>query len=135
MPLMFAPSWRPTSSASGLAIVNWALPEMTTWVAPVDPLYGDTSTSSPRSFQYPSISGTDECAASATFGDGDVSRYRILVWAEAGPALCSIRSANRYGSANKRQRPPTFYPPSTTKPADHTPNYRVHSAAEGHAKT
>src|SRR4051812_21787946 len=106
MPLMLAPSWRPTSSASGLAIVNWALPEMMTWVAPVDPLYGDTSTSSPSSFQYPSISGTEECAASATFGDGDVSRYRILVWAEAEPALYSIRSAN------KKCRLKTFIVPS-----------------------
>src|ERR1700730_9111565 len=95
MPLMLAPSWRPTSNASGLAIVNWALPEMTTWVAPVDPLKGETSTSSPSSFQNPSTSGTDECAASATFGDGDVSRYRILVWAKAGPAQCSIRSARK----------------------------------------
>src|SRR5258707_14096245 len=111
MPLMLAPSLRPTSNASGLAIVNWALPEMTTWVAPVDPLNGDTSTSSPSSFQNPSISGTEECAASATFGDGDVRRYRILVWAEAGPALCSIRTAK------KKYRLKTFIKPPPSEPA------------------
>src|SRR5258708_1119312 len=105
MPLMLAPSWRPTSNASGLAIVNWALPEMTTWVAPVDPLNGETSTSSPSSFQNPSISGTDECPPSPTFADPDLSRYRILVWAEAGPALYSMRSAR------KKYRLKTFIKP------------------------
>lgn len=59
---------------SGLAMVNSAEPASTTCVAPVEPLNGFTSTSRPPSFQKPSTSGTEECGASATIGDGDVRR-------------------------------------------------------------
>jgi len=45
---------------SGLAIVNSAEPARTSWVAPVEPLKGLTSTSRPPCFQKPKTSGTDE---------------------------------------------------------------------------
>src|ERR1700750_627209 len=84
MAVTSAPSCFATRRPSGLAMVNSAEPEMTSCVAPVEPLKGVTVTSSPASFQNPSASGTDECVASAMPGLGDVSRYRILVCALAG---------------------------------------------------